>query len=133
MMYLSRRIHWGEKSAEMVGVLPCEIEMTNKPQGHGYAVAHVDNDNPFFAKGTILRGHEFHNSRLTLSGALSLSTAYRLARGNGLGNGRDGIVVHNVLASYTHLHISGAADWARSLVQRAQLYREACQIIGSAS
>ncbi len=131
MMYLSRRIHWDEKSAEMVGVLPCEIEMTNRPQGHGYVVAHVDHDNPFFAEGTVLRGHEFHNSRLIFDGEHSLHTAYRMSRGNGLGNGRDGIVVHNVLASYAHLHIGGAPDWAKSLVQRAQLYHESCQGVGS--
>jgi cobyrinic acid a,c-diamide synthase len=120
MMYLSRRIVWGEKSADMVGALPCEIEMTDKPQGHGYVMAQVDGENPFFAKGTLLRGHEFHNSRVITSEPLS--TAYYLSRGNGLGNGRDGIVVHNVLASYTHLHVGGAADWAKNLVQRAQRY-----------
>jgi cobyrinic acid a,c-diamide synthase len=118
MMYLSKRILWGEKSAEMVGVLPCEIEMTDKPQGHGYVMAQVDQENPFFPKGTVLRGHEFHNSRAITS--KPLNTAYQLSRGNGLGNRRDGIIVHNVLASYTHLHIGGAADWAKNLVQRAQ-------------
>jgi cobyrinic acid a,c-diamide synthase len=123
MMYLSRRIIWGEKSAEMVGVLPCEIEMTGKPQGHGYVVAQVDKENPFFAKGATLRGHEFHNSRLVATGQ-TLNTAYSLARGNGLGGGRDALVIHNVLASYTHLHIGGAADWARGLVQRAQIYHK---------
>ena len=136
MMYLSRRIVWGEKSAEMVGVLPCEIEMTNKPQGHGYVVAQVDDENPFFAKGTRLRGHEFHNSRLVVmppggNGKQTLNTACKLSRGNGLGNGRDGIVVHNVLASYTHLHIGGCVDWAKSLVKRAQLYRVSCQPAGN--
>ncbi|MEW6405523.1 MAG: cobyrinate a,c-diamide synthase [Chloroflexota bacterium] len=155
MMYLSRRIIWGERSAEMVGVLPCEIEMTNKPQGHGYVVAEVDQNNPFFAKGIVLRGHEFHNSRIVhvrrtvfseidpsedesrLGGqvqkgrcdALAL-TAYKLSRGTGLGNGRDGFLVHNVLASYTHLHVGGATEWARGLVQRAQVFR---MMVGSRS
>jgi cobyrinic acid a,c-diamide synthase len=131
LMYLSRRIVWGEKSAEMVGVLPCEIEMTAKPQGHGYVVAQVETENPFFAPGTALRGHEFHNSRLNAiavnDSQNSLPTAYRLSRGNGLGDGRDGIVYRNVLASYTHLHNGGAPDWAEGLVRRAQLYRESCQ------
>lgn len=122
MMYLSRRLTWGEKSAEMVGLLPCEIEMTGNPQGHGYVIARVAEENPFFAKGTTLRGHEFHNSQVVASEPVS--TAYRLARGNGLGNERDAIVIHNVLASYTHLHAGGATDWAGSLVRRARLYRQ---------
>jgi cobyrinic acid a,c-diamide synthase len=122
LMYLSQRIVWGERSAEMVGALPVEIEMTGKPQGHGYVVAGVENENPFFGPGTVLRGHEFHNSRLVSQD--HLATAYQLSRGNGLGNGRDGLLYRNILASYTHLHIGGAPDWAKGLVRRAQLYRE---------
>ncbi len=131
LMYLSQRIVWGEKSAEMVGALPCEVEMTDKPQGHGYVIANVENENPFFTKGTVLRGHEFHNSRLVpvpLNGSKnSLATAYRLSRGNGLGDGRDGIVYRNVLAAYTHLHSGGAPEWAAGLVCRARDYRETRQ------
>ena len=131
LMYLSRRIIWGEKSAEMVGTLPYEIEMTARPQGHGYVIAEVVNDNPFFEPGTILRGHEFHNSRLITvspdSSENSIPTAYHLLRGNGLGKGCDGIIYRNVLASYTHLHSGGAPDWAKGLIQRARYYRESCQ------
>jgi cobyrinic acid a,c-diamide synthase len=131
LMYLSQRIVWGDRSAEMVGALPCEVEMTTKPQGHGYVVAQVETENPFFAPGTLLRGHEFHNSRLkpvSFNGSEdTLPTAYRLSRGNGLGDGRDGIIYRNVLASYTHLHSGGAPDWAKGLVHSAQLYRESRQ------
>jgi cobyrinic acid a,c-diamide synthase len=131
LMYLSQRIVWGDKSARMIGALPCDVEMTSKPQGHGYVIAQVENENPFFAPGTVLRGHEFHNSRLVPvsvnGGKNSIATTYRLSRGNGLGDGRDGIVYRNVLASYTHLHSGGAPDWAKGLVRRAQMYREACQ------
>jgi cobyrinic acid a,c-diamide synthase len=134
MMYLSRRIHWGEKSAEMVGVLPFEIEMTGRPQGHGYVAAQVDRDNPFFAPGTILRGHEFHNSRIIGFEPIeeqALNTAYSLSRGNGLGHGRDGVVMKQVLASYTHLHAGGSASWAAGLVNRARRYRQSRQPAGS--
>ena len=131
LMYLSQRIRWGEKSAEMVGALPCEIAMTGKPQGHGYMIAQVEKKNPFFPTGTVLRGHEFHNSRLialsTNGSKIALATAYHLLRGNGIGESRDGIVYRNVLASYTHLHCGGAPDWARGLVRRAKQYRESRQ------
>jgi cobyrinic acid a,c-diamide synthase len=128
LMYLARRITWGERSAEMAGVLPCDVEMTGRPQGHGYVEAVVDADNPFFPVGAVMRGHEFHNSRLiphvpgtcevpgTFDG---VPTAYRLTRGNGIGEGRDGLVYRNVLASYTHLHAAGAPAWASGLIARA--------------
>ena len=34
-------------------------------------------------------------------------------RGHGIGGGRDGVMVHNVLASYAHLRHTGGNDWPR--------------------
>ncbi|GAB4529041.1 MAG: hydrogenobyrinic acid a,c-diamide synthase (glutamine-hydrolyzing) [Anaerolineae bacterium] len=121
LMYLARRIIWGGRSAEMAGVLPCDVEMTDRPQGHGYVMAEVVGDNPFLSPGTLLRGHEFHNSRL-INCQDDLFTAFRLRRGNGLGGGRDGLVYRNVLASYTHLHAAGSPGWAEGMVARARTY-----------
>ena len=111
-------------SSKSLEVEQLKIEMTDKPQGHGYVMAQVDAENPLFPVGTILRGHEFHNSR---AAADSLKTAYRLSRGNGVGGGRDGFVFGNILASYTHLHVGGCAVWAESLVKRARLHHETHQ------
>jgi cobyrinic acid a,c-diamide synthase len=123
LMYLSKRIHWDQRSAEMVGALPCEVELTERPQGHGYVQAEIAGENPFWPLGIQLRGHEFHNSRISgLNG--SLATAYRLKRGTGLGHGRDGLVYRNVLASYTHLHADGSPEWAQGLVAAAHRYAQ---------
>lgn len=121
LMYLSRRIVWGERSAEMVGALPYDVEMMDRPQGHGYVIAEVTDDNPFLPKGTVLRGHEFHHSRL-INIDQSLRTAYALTRGNGLGQRCDGLIYRNVLAGYMHLHAAGAPGWAEALVARARGY-----------
>jgi cobyrinic acid a,c-diamide synthase len=104
-----------------VGVLPCDVEMTTRPQGHGYVLAEAVGGNPFLAPGTVVRGHEFHNSRV-VNWQGDIHTAFRLTRGNGLGGGRDGLVYRNVLASYTHLHATGAPGWAEGLVARACTY-----------
>ncbi len=121
LMYLARRIIWKVRSAEMVGVLPCDVEMTDRSHGHGYVIAEAAEDNPFLSAGTIIRGHEFHNSRI-INWQGELPVAYRLTRGNGLGGGRDGLVYRNVLASYTHLHAAGSPGWAEGLVARAHGY-----------
>jgi cobyrinic acid a,c-diamide synthase len=121
LMYLSRRIIWGERSAEMVGALPCDVEVTARPQGHGYVMGEALEGNPFLPAGTIVRGHEFHHSRI-VNWQGDLPTAYRLRRGNGLGGGRDGLVYGNVLAAYTHLHAAGSPGWAQGLLARARAY-----------
>lgn len=132
LMYLSRRIVWGQRAADMVGALPCEVEMISKPQGHGYVTARVERENPFFPPGTVLRGHEFHNSRIVVgphngNKGFPLPTAYSLLRGVGLGDRCDGILYRNVLASYTHLHKGGAPGWAKGLAYSARRYQEICQ------
>ena len=121
MMYLTRRLHWKGRSSAMVGVLPFEVEMTSRPQGHGYILAQVAADNPFLPQGTLVRGHEFHQSRL-VDFDPDTPAAYNLLKGKGLGAAKDGLTVHNVLAGYTHLHAAGASDWAPGFVQRARAF-----------
>lgn len=123
LMYLARSITWDGKRGEMVGALACDVEMTGKPQGHGYVELQVCDANPFFPIGAQIRGHEFHNSRLDLEGPLrenlpGLRFAYHLTRGRGMDDARDGIVYKNVLASYTHLHALATPEWANALVAR---------------
>lgn len=107
----------------MVGALPIVVEHTARPQGHGYMAATVDRPNPFFPVGTRLLGHEFHYSRV--AGAFDGDTALAVERGAGLGRGRDGLCVKNVVATYMHLHALGTATWAAGLVRAA--FRHASQ------
>jgi len=119
LMYLAVDLVNHGKRYPMVGALPITIEQTEHPQAHGYVEACIDSDNPFLACGTKLRGHEFHYSRVVHNSALVL-TALSLQTGTGIGDGRDGIVVGNVFASYLHLFAPGAPEWAPALVRVAR-------------
>jgi cobyrinic acid a,c-diamide synthase len=124
LMYLAAALRRDGARFPMVGALPFEIEQTRRPQGHGYVEASVDGENPFFACGTRLRGHEFHYSRL-LGDGTAVKTALALAPGVGIGNGRDGIVAGRVFASYLHLFAPGAPAWAPAFVAAARAARTA--------
>jgi cobyrinic acid a,c-diamide synthase len=123
LMLLSRRIVWGARRAEMAGVLPCDVEVLDRPVGHGYVLGETLGKDAFLTSGTRLRGHEFHHSRIT-NLADGAELAYRLERGNGIQEGMDGLVYRNVLAGYTHLHAHGVREWAPALVRRALDWRE---------
>jgi cobyrinic acid a,c-diamide synthase len=103
----------------MVGALPIYVEQTDRPQGHGYVAAHVDSPNPFLADGSVIRGHEFHYSRVT-GEVDALSTVLALDRGVGLGGGRDGVRVGSTVATFTHLHAAGVPQWAPAMVRAAR-------------
>jgi cobyrinic acid a,c-diamide synthase len=122
LMYLCRRIRWQGRCHEMVGAIPAEVEISRRPQGHGYAVAEVVAENPLFPVGTSVRGHEFHHSKLTAPTGLDF--VYRMRRGRGVVGGMDGIVHKNVFAAYTHLHAAGAPTWAPAFVSLAAAQRK---------
>ena len=117
VMYLCRSISWQNRSYEMVGIIPAEVQLSEKPEGHGYVVAEVMIENPIFPVGLTIRGHEFHHSSLVnLNG---LQFAYRILRGQGMTGKRDGIVYKNLFASYIHLHALGTPEWAKGFVSLA--------------
>jgi cobyrinic acid a,c-diamide synthase len=118
LMYLAEELITADATYPMVGALPIVVEQMSRPQGHGYVRARTDRANPFLDEGTDLCGHEFHYSRLRDDGS-RVATVLELARGVGVGHGRDGIQVGNVVAAYTHLHARGAPAWAPGLVRAA--------------
>jgi len=122
LMFLARELIVNGVTHPMAGVLDLIVEHRARPQGHGYVEAEVDRPNPFFPRGTRLRGHEFHYSRV-VPGGDSMSTALKLHRGTGLGGGRDGVARGKVWASYLHLHALGTPGWAVTLAELARTYR----------
>ena len=117
LMYLCRSISWKKRSYEMVGVIPSEINLSERPEGHGYVVAKVVNENPLFPVGLTIRGHEFHHSSLLPIDDLQF--AYQIRRGKGITGQKDGIVYKNLFASYVHLHALGTPEWAEGFVALA--------------
>jgi cobyrinic acid a,c-diamide synthase len=118
LMYLARELVVDGATHTMAGVLDLVVEQRPTPQGHGYEVAVVDRDNPFFAAGTRLVGHEFHYSRL-VSGSDRERTVLRVERGTGIGDSRDGITNGRVFASYLHLHAGATPGWADGFLSLA--------------
>jgi cobyrinic acid a,c-diamide synthase len=121
LMLLSRAILWQVWKYRMAGVLPFEVEVCPKPQGHGYTELSVDTPNAFFPQGLTLRGHEFHYSRI-LPGTDLPGTACAVRRGVGCYHGRDGVIMGNLWASYTHLHALATPEWVRGLLNAARRF-----------
>lgn len=115
LMYLARSIRWGERRAAMAGALPCDVEMSERPAGHGYVLLEETGAGPWPQAGRRLRGHEFHHSRL-VDLAADATFAFRTLRGSGAVPGSDGLLWKNCLAAYTHLHADGAPFWAADVV-----------------
>jgi cobyrinic acid a,c-diamide synthase len=117
LMYLSQKIHWQGRSYEMVGAIPAEVQVSEKPEGHGYVIAEIMDENPLFPIGLTIRGHEFHHSKVSLKNGVNF--AYQIRRGHGIDGKRDGVLYKNMFAAYTHLHALGTPCWAEAFVSLA--------------
>ncbi|MBU1663815.1 MAG: cobyrinate a,c-diamide synthase [Gammaproteobacteria bacterium] len=121
LMFLARSLRWGEKKGEMVGVLPGDVVMTDRPVGRGYAELEETADAPWVAQSETIPAHEFHYSHLeNLPG--DLNYAYRVKRGHGMDGQRDGYVYRNLLAAYCHRRGSGERGWIAPFLEKVHVY-----------
>jgi cobyrinic acid a,c-diamide synthase len=97
--------------------------MEKRPQGHGYTLLEVVRENPFYAVGRVLKGHEFHYSRVRSLEEGRIHFAFRIERGAGIKENHDGLCYKNVLATYSHIHALGCEEWADGLVGKAMEIR----------
>ncbi len=119
LMYLSQEIHWNGQSAKMVGIIPADVQMHEKPQGRGYVKLEPLDQMPWY-KGTseLIHAHEFHYSSLISTTELASkgTFAYKVHRGVGITGEHDGWVYKNLLANYSHLRHTDNNRWADRFV-----------------
>jgi cobyrinic acid a,c-diamide synthase len=121
LMLLAQTLRWKGTSYPMAGVFPFDTEVCNTPQGHGYSMLRVDRPNPFFPDGLVLRGHEFHYSRISRKDE-RVDTACAVLRGAGCFQKRDFVITRNVMAGYTHLHALATREWAEGFLKAARRF-----------
>ncbi|VAX05882.1 Protein similar to cobyrinic acid a,c-diamide synthetase clustered with dissimilatory sulfite reductase [hydrothermal vent metagenome] len=118
LMYLARSLNWRGKTCSMVGAVPADAVMHDRPQGRGYVKLRETGKSPWpnsVSKANEIAAHEFHYSELkNLSDEISY--AYEMLRGTGIDGKNDGIVYKNLLASYTHLRDTEGCRWVDCFV-----------------
>jgi cobyrinic acid a,c-diamide synthase len=124
LMYLGESLILKGKSYPMAGVLPVKFGLSSKPKGHGYTILAVERENPFYPVGSEIRGHEFHYSYVEKWNGSDADLVFRMKRGTGFIDKRDGVRYKNVLAMYTHVHALGTTQWAPGLVRSAKKFKQ---------
>jgi cobyrinic acid a,c-diamide synthase len=122
LMYLARGITTHGRTRHMVGAIPGDVVMHEKPVGRGYVVLAPTASHPWRSPSVevpTLKAHEFHYSSLDNLPSDTIY-AYTVKRGHGVDGARDGIVYKNLLASYTHLRATADCDWPVRFVRFAR-------------
>ncbi len=123
LIYLSESILINDTRYPMVGVFGVEFTVGSRPAGHGYTIVQVDRQNPFFPAGTQLRGHEFRYARIRNCLHDMENSIFKMQRGNGFADKRDGLLFKNTLASFCHHHAVSNALWAEGLFHQAAAFK----------
>jgi cobyrinic acid a,c-diamide synthase len=119
MIYLGQSLTTLDgRSYPMTGVLPMEFAMTSRLVQFGYVDVEFNQDCLLGGKGTKVRGHSFHCSRLCAGSAMP--TAYRLKYTLSGREELEGYRNGNVLASYVHIHFRAKPTLAKALVTAAR-------------
>lgn len=102
----------------MAGIFPARAVMEKKRRALGYRQATTLKKSIFGPAGTVLRGHEFHYSRIE-NMPETVERIYTLSDKYGKEQGREGFCLNNCLGSYVHLHFgsypAAAACFASAL------------------
>jgi cobyrinic acid a,c-diamide synthase len=95
----------------------------------GYRQATALQDSPLLSTGVTIWGHEFHHSQLTAMPEKPLfETRGYDQKGQGTA-GTEGWQVHQLHASYIHLHWGGRPEIPAMFLQHCQQFRLANTII----
>lgn len=123
LMFLGESLLVEGQTCPMVGAIPIVFDLQKKPQGHGYTSLVVEKENPFYPVGEQLKGHEFHYSKPILTGKENIRFAFKVNRGHGIMDQKDGIFKKNILATYTHIHAAGTPGWTDGFIRKALVFK----------
>ncbi|MBT9590513.1 MAG: cobyrinate a,c-diamide synthase [Thiobacillus sp.] len=121
LMYLSRSLAWQGKTCEMVGVVPGDTRMHDRPVGRGYANLQPTGDDRW-QEANLIPAHEFHYSSLENLPADSIY-AYQVKRGHGIDGQHDGYQLHNLLAAYVHRRGTGVQGWIAPFLNQVRAHK----------
>ncbi|MEM2873178.1 MAG: cobyrinate a,c-diamide synthase [Nitrososphaerales archaeon] len=121
LMYLTDSItDFENRSHKMVGLLNSRTVMT-RGLTLNYTLAEVIADNPLSKVNDLLKGHEFHYSKI-LEIPRDARFAYRMRIGIGIDGKHDAWLEHKVLASYMHMHFAYQPKLVKNFLSACEDY-----------
>jgi len=120
LLYLSQQLSTSDGTIyPLVGIVPLSMEMTGKLVDFGYVTVTFTQDCLLGPKGTAIRGHSFHYSRIRSRAEVATSYQVEFSLSGMLQ--QEGFSCGNVLASYVHLHFGANPAVAQHFVSALRI------------
>jgi cobyrinic acid a,c-diamide synthase len=115
LLYLSEQLSSADGGVyPMLGIVPLKMEMTSKLVDFGYVTVTFTQNCLLGPRGTTVRGHSFHYSRICSD--CEVATSYHVDFSLSGKQQQEGFTLGNVLASYVHLHFGANPTVAQHFV-----------------
>lgn len=122
-MYLCKDIQDKEGSVwPMTGCFPFSAIMLNKLKSLGYREITLNENTVIGNAGDMVRGHEFHYSRIEEQDYLQ--TMYAVTPRAGGVVSSEGYLVNNTLGSYIHLHFGSKPEAGTKFIESCKHYKK---------
>ena len=116
LMYLCRTLTWHSETTEMVGVIPGDAIMCERPQGRGHTLLSASADCPWQINDGTIKAHEFHYAKVDNLPA-DTKFGFDVTRGAGISGAHDGIVVNNLMAGFCHMRNTASNPWVERFLR----------------
>ncbi len=115
LMYLSKSIKFKNRKYKMIGAIDGDTTMHDQPVGRGYVHLETKQKHLWLPHKKSIPGHEFHHSRLEGDFARN-DFAFNVKRGYGVDGKSDGIIVKNLIATYSHIRDTSKIRWIKNFL-----------------
>ncbi|MFO7875763.1 MAG: cobyrinate a,c-diamide synthase [Desulfovermiculus sp.] len=123
-MYLMQGLQDGQGNTfPLLGLFPFKARMHDRLRALGYREVEVRQATLLGPAGTVIRGHEFHYSSIA-DNLEKAHCVYSLRGRKGETVSCEGYTVHNVLASYVHLHFGSCPQVSENIVDFCRKFAE---------
>lgn len=109
------------KTFKMLGILDADAMICDKCQSVSYTILNSACDNTLTTKDAIIKGHEFHYSKV-IPNATDSKFAFDVLRGKGIADKKDGWIEHNALGQFAHIHFGATPSAAIRFVKMSKTY-----------
>ena len=116
LMYLCETLEWHGQKHEMVGVIPGNAVMCERPQGRGHTRLSPSDDCLWQIDGGAFKAHEFHYAKVD-NLPMDTKFGFDVKRGAGISGAHDGIVVNNLMAGFCHMRNTASNPWVERFLR----------------
>ena len=116
LMYLCETLEWHGQKHEMVGVIPGNAVMCERPQGRGHTRLSPSDDCLWQIDGGAFKAHEFHYAKVD-NLPVDTKFGFDVKRGAGISGAHDGIVVNNLMAGFCHMRNTASNPWVERFLR----------------